>query len=317
MDYIYLDWNVIQYMKHSILQGLINGPEFSVLVKKLSKRYRFPFSAGHLEDLAISFRPENQENINSDLEYLNLLSQGYALEINEEEDKIRPVNNVNIHELFKKIATKTQEDIDIRVSGESYPVDMDSLPKDDLFRSHLEKNGGILNTEVMSNYIQELYCHKDDPDHYKKFRQQVSEMKRKFENRDTIINQNSVYFKGLIPFLDFISSEKPEDYLSDFESIIKSFCSIDGRYAKEMKMGHRIELTYNLLDFHPKFRDKVNRKNRPSNIGRDCTNLYFASQAKYYVTEDSSTLKKAAFVCKALSLRVKATSMNDFSAKFC
>ena len=64
--YIYLDWNVIQYMKHDTIINEINGTEFKILVKKLSKKYVFPWSEGHLQDLLISFKPSNLRYVEED-----------------------------------------------------------------------------------------------------------------------------------------------------------------------------------------------------------------------------------------------------------
>ncbi|MBL5862159.1 hypothetical protein JBO49_16260 [Serratia fonticola] len=318
MDYIYLDWNVIQYMKHSTIQKSIDGPAFYDLVKKLSKKYRFPFSEGHLRDLSISFKPENNENIKNDLEYLNILSQGYALGITKQDELIVITKkNIDIHTFFKDIILEQQVAPEFEIAGNSYSVNMTTLPKDDLFRPFLEGSGGVLNPDVMSQFINELLLHMDDPDFYKKFRNQIANMKSNLGRKDTILSKDSNYYKGLIPFFDFITSESADSYIDNFEDVIISFCSINGRCFDTMTVGEKIEMTYMLLDFHPNYRDKVNKKNRPSNIGRDCKNLYFASQAKYYVTEDSSAFRKATFVCKALSLRVKVTSMSDFMAKFC
>jgi hypothetical protein len=318
MDYVYLDWNVIQYMKNSTVQGAIDGPNFYELVRKLSKKYKFPFSEGHLKDLVVSFNDRNQENINSDLEYLNTLSQGYALGIIQENGRIIPMKkDVDIHKLFDDIASEYHKTLEFKVSGNSYSVDMTSLPTNDLFRPYLENSSGALNPDVMCQLINDLLKNNDDPDFYKKFRKQISDLKSNLENRDTIIDKGSNYYKKFVLFLDFISSENPDIYIDSFDNVIKAFCSINGRSFEKMTTGDKIELSYSILDFNPKFMDKIKNKNRPSNISRDCKNLYFASQAKYFVTEDKSAFKKGIFVCKALSLRVKLTSMSDFMAKFC
>ncbi len=316
MDYVYLDWNVIQYMKHSTVEFAINGPDFFNLVKVLSKKYRFPFSVGHLRDLAVSFHPNNQENIDTDLKYLNTISQGYALDFIPE-DEILLIKDVDIYNSFKVIISEHQEEPEFKINGESYSVDMHAVSKDHLFKPFLENSGGILNSDVMSQFINNLWLCRDDSDFYKKFRQQVSEVNSKFECGNTVLSKESDYYKRLIPLLEFLSAENPEGYIGNFEDVIKSFCSINGRCFYKMTVADKIQITYMILDFHPKFRDKMTKKNRPSNVERDCNNFYFASQAKYFVTEDSSTFKKASFVRKALSLRVKVTSMSDFMAKFC
>ncbi|MCD9527570.1 hypothetical protein [Photobacterium carnosum] len=316
MNYVYLDWNVIQYMKHATVQDSINGPEFLELVNKLSKKYKFPFSEGHLKDLAISLKPENKDHITADLDYLNALSQGYALGIIEDNESIIPTQQVDIYQFFEDIVSKIQLEPEINVTGGSYAIGTELLSKKSVFSPLLEENNGVLDSSVMSKMLQNLWISMDDHNFYKSFRLQVAELKNKFENVDTVIDQNSEYFKKIVPFLEFMTTEDLTNIVSDFEPVLTSFLSIDGRSIKGMTVGKKIEIGYMLLDYHPKLRDKVNKKNRPSNIARDCKNLFFASQANYYVTEDKATFKKSEFICKALSLKVKVVSMSDFTAKF-
>ena len=55
----------------------------------------------------------------------------------------------------------------------------------------------------------------------------------------------------------------------------------------------------------------INKKNRPSNMHRDLKNLFFASDAKYYVTEDDATYKKSKFVARSLGLPVRVVKMDE------
>ncbi len=168
----------------------------------------------------------------------------------------------------------------------------------------------------MQNFLSNIWQLRDDPDYYKKFRNGVAKLKEKFSKTDTILNQESDYFNKIIPFLDFFDIDDENVLEHKFDEALKAFLAIDGRNINNMKTGEKIQVAYMLLDFHPRFRDKVNKKNRPSNIGRDLKNFFFASQAKYYVTEDKATLKKAAFVSNYLSLRVKVENMSNFFQDF-
>ncbi|MDC4899456.1 hypothetical protein NQ997_06350 [Acinetobacter baumannii] len=177
-------------MKHSIVKDSINGVEFLNLVNKLKKKYRFPFSEGHLCDLAISFSPSNLENVKSDLLFINSLSSNYALGIDENE-KIIPINMVDIYKLFNEIVMEVQGDLNINVSGDSHIIDMELLPQNDLFRPFLEKNNGVLDSDVMKNLMEQIWDSMDDPDFYKKFRNQVSKLKEKFDEGNTLISTES------------------------------------------------------------------------------------------------------------------------------
>lgn len=316
MQYVYLDWNVIQYMKHSTVTNSIDGVAFAELIKKLSKQYRFPFSEGHLTDLAVSLKSENLALIKDDLKYLYELSAGYALGFDPNVNLVI-INNIDIFEFFERIATEVYNEPNFEITGTSYPVDMEKLPKNDLYRPFLELNNGVMDVTVMEGFISKLWTSIDDPEFYKQLRDDVSNLKKRFACTDTVLDQQSDYFKSTIPFLDFLVTDDLQILENNFHEAMRAFSSIDGRSFDSFKQGKKIQQAYALLDYHPKFRDKINKKNRPSNIYRDIKNLIFASQEKYYITEDKSTYKKASFVCKALSLNVKILNMSEFSHKFC
>ena len=316
MQYIYLDWNVIQYMKHSIVTDSVDGVAFSTLIKKLSKKYRFPFSEGHLRDLAISFKPENIALVEDDLKYLSELSAGYALGLDENEN-IKVINDVDIYKTFEDITEEPNIEPHIEITGENYSIDMEKLPKINLLKQLLESNNGVMDVNVMKDFLSQLLAHIDDPEYYKLFRKNVSELKKRFVCTDTVIDKQSDYFKSITPFLYFLVTDDLQVLESNFNDAMRAFGFINGKIFDSFKQGRKIEQAYALLDLHPKFRDKINKKNRPSNISRDIKNLFFASQAKYYITEDQSTYKKASFVCKVLSLDVKILNMSTFSYKFC
>lgn len=317
MEYIYLDWNVLQYMKHStiITEKSINGPECEKIIKNLLKRYRFPFSEGHLRDLAISSKPENKKNIQEDLNYLKELSNGYVLGIDSNENLVT-TNNVDILVFFDKIANEVESRPVFEFNDASFSVDMIKLPQNDLFRPLLESNNGVLDASVMKNFLLGMWNNMDNPDTYKIWRAQVAEIKSKFSATDTIIDQQSDYFKKIIPFLDFLVTDDLQILKNNFIKAMKAFASINDRNFDSFTQGNKIEQAYWLLDYHPNFRDRINKKNRPSNIDRDVKNLFFASQAKYYITEDNATFKKSSFVSEALTLKVKVLKMGEFCHKF-
>lgn len=274
MEYIYLDWNVIQYMKHSTIAPSIHGPDFRAQVKRLSKRFKFPFSEGHLRDLAKSFNQNNKENVDLDLAFLKEIANGYALGVEDQTEKIHLIEDVNINEFFNGIVAEIQSEPTFNISGESYSIDMESLPRNDLLRPFLENNNGNLDATVMTEFLQNLWQKKDDPEFYRSFRDQVAKIKENFEKRETVIDKNSKYFNEILPLLEFLTAKDPESYIPDFHLIIHSFCAINKRNHATLKMGEKIELAYMVLDFHPSYREKIDKKNKPSNVGRDCKNLF-------------------------------------------
>ena len=312
-QYIYLDWNVIQYIKHETVNKKFNAPEFKKLIEELSKIYIFPISEGHLCDLSSGVTEDKIKYIDEDLIFIKAISKGFMLGVDSNEDII-PIQ-ADIGAEFNNIQRPKKYNIEINVTGESYSVDMEKLSKSSLFRPLLEENNGLMDASVMTSFLDLMWESNDDPIFYKKFREEFSSLKSTFEKNDTILNQSSEYFSKLSSLLEFCSIKELDVLREKFNNIMISFLSINNRKLGNLTKGQKIELVYMLLDFHPLFRDKVNKKNRPTNIDRDCKNLFFASNAKYYVTEDDATYKKSSFVVKVLGLKVKVMKMDELRNK--
>lgn len=321
MQYIYLDWNVIQYMKNSVedCKRSIDGKQFEKLIEKLSyKKYAFPASEGHLRDLKVSYSPDNIY-YKEDLEYLNKISNGYVLALTEDEKLELIQNQVDLTIFFQELIDEIDPKVDFTYSGETrIEIAMDQLSDDSLLKPFIAENNGVLDSSVMAAFLSHKYENIDNPDYYKRWRHEVSRIKKMFSStKNSVIDQQSSYFKSLIPFLDFLLEDDIQKIEDNFKETILSFLNIDGkRNFDTMTLGEKIELAYSLLDYNPNFRDKINKKNKPTNMFRDIKNLFFASEAKYYITEDNMTYKKAKFVCKVLELPVKVLKMDEFMNRF-
>ncbi|WP_043008017.1 hypothetical protein [Comamonas testosteroni] len=308
--YIYLDWNVIQYIKHEkVVDGSFNAVEFKSFLQHLKSRYVFPASEGHLKDLSATFKKENLPYIEEDLSFLNEISGGFMLGMRPDESLI-PVE-ADIKAEFEKVLNESEVDLEFSIKGGSYQVDMDKLSRKSLFRPFLEQNNGVLDATVMYDFLQMMWDSMDDPDVYKTLRNEVESLHKTFPSQDTLINKESSYFKRIEAFFDIGKINSIDDLEEKFERIQSSFLAIDGRRLESMTKGQKIENAYALLDFSPLFRDKINKKNRPSNMYRDLKNFFFASDAKYYVTEDDATYKKSKFVARLLGLPVRVVKMDE------
>ena len=70
---------------------------------------------------------------------------------------------------------------------------------------------------------------------------------------------------------------------------------------------------YALLDMHPFFREKLkNNKNTLDNIVRDGTHCFYASKARYFISEDEGTREKTKLIYKAYGIRTKVVSGPEF-----
>lgn len=308
--YIYLDWNVIQYMKHErVVEGRFDAIQFKSFLQDLKNKYVFPASEGHLKDLAATFQEENRPYIEEDLSFLNEISEGFMLGMRPDES-LMPVK-ADINAEFNKIINESEVELEFSVEGGSYQVDMDKLSKTSLLRPFLEKSNGTLNSSVMDSFVKMMWHSIDDPDIYKTLRNEVESLHKTVPMQDTLINKECPYFKRVESFFDIGKISSLQELEDKFEKIQSSFLAIDNRKIEELTKGQKIENAYMLLDFSPLFRDKINKKNRPTNMHRDLKNFFFASDAKYYVTEDDATYKKSKFVAKLLNLSVRVVKMDE------
>lgn len=322
MKYIYLDWNVIQYIKHKIKieKKSIDGEKFGALVEKLKKIYIFPFSEAHLRDLSISKEEYHEENLN----YLSNYSNNSILGFLNENIVVIPITKNEINNFFIdiiKIQKEEQDnlenkDLDYFMSN-SFQIDLNKINKHSILKPYLENNKGILDSNMMNNFFLDCRQNMNNPKFYKLFRTEVSKLKKNFElNSNTVINQQSQYFKDLKPFLDFILMDDIELMKKNFSEIIKSFLKINNeRTFESMTIGAKIDLVYSLIDYNPNFRDEIDKKNKPFNILRDIKHLHFASQSKYYVTGDDTSYKKSKFVVEVLDLKTKVLTMSELINK--
>lgn len=308
--YIYLDWNVIQYIKHEkVVEDKFNAVKFKSFMQRLKGRYVFPASEGHLKDLSATFKEENLPYIEEDLSFLNEIAEGFMLCVLPNES-LMPVK-ADIRMEFEKIINKSEVEPKFSIEGGSYHVDMDKLSRKSLFRPFLEKNNGVFDVKVMGDFLQMMWYSMDDPDVYKALRSEVELLHKSVPSQDTIINKESPYFKKIENFFNIGKINNIEELEEKFVEIQSSFLAIDGRKIEYLTKWQKIENAYALLDFSPLFRDKINKKNRPSNMHRDLKNFFFASDAKYFVTEDDATYKKSKFVARLLGLSVRVVKMDE------
>lgn len=321
MKYIYLDWNVLQYIKQETVleKKYINGIEFKKLIKKLSNKYIFPYSEGHLRDLSIS----HEKYIKEDLEFIKTISQNHILGFDDNEKIVIQKDYIDIETFFNQVKESTKDELNQEINfnfttNNHYDIATNQMDNNSLSKPFIEQNNGILDNKVFANFMMMMYQNIDNPDLYKKFRTEVHQLKKKFENTpNVLIDKKSDYYNELIPFLNFIIENDIIDMKKKFHKTMISFLDIDKkRNFENLTIGAKIELAYSLLDYNQHFKDKINKKNRPTNMFRDIKHLHFASDAKYYITEDDTTYNKSKFVSEVLGLNVKVLKMNEFISKF-
>lgn len=314
MKYIYLDWNVIKYMKGQVVTDKYDGFEFEKLFNKLSKRFKFPYSESHLRDLLVSDKDDNPK-VKEDLDYLMFVSEGFGA-FTVGHDVV--INKSDVHEHFEYLKSEPAASMDFDVTGESFEIDTDKMHSDSAYKKLIEENDGVLDGSVVKRFIESAAVSMDDPDWYKNIREQISRLKKDFESEsNTVLDQNSEYYKSVLPFLEFLADEAAADHPNKFPAAVQGFLSISGKKIEDLENLDKLHIGYQLLDFHPAFKEKIKKKNKPSNLVRDMLNVIFAAKATYYVSEDGNSRKKAKYIYSAFSLPVKVVGMNEFVSRFC
>ncbi len=85
--------------------------------------------------------------------------------------------------------------------------------------------------------------------------------------------------------------------------------------VNEKSLPELMAISYDVLDLHPDFYEPLKGKNCFDNIYRDGKNVWYASKAKYFVSEDKNTRRKAKFIYKVFEEKVKVCSIEEFVKK--
>ena len=78
-DYIYLDWNVIKYIKEPRADKEKLDCDVYQIISKLNKKYVVPFSEAHIEDRCNNYKEEYLPLIEDDLQFVSRLSNDYCV----------------------------------------------------------------------------------------------------------------------------------------------------------------------------------------------------------------------------------------------
>ena len=239
--YIYLDWNVIQYMKHErVVPNKFDAVKFREFVDELRSKYKFPASEGHLRDLASTLNSSSEKYINEDLKFLDDISNGIMLGIHSDDEMLIPTKE-NIEDQFKMIASEDEPEPVFSAVGESHEVDMKALPSKSLLRPLLEKNSGIIDSKLMEDFLGSIWENMDSPDFYKNFRSEIASLSITFAKTDTILSQDSAYFKKIESFMKIGNINDLDVLIKEFNDIFVSFLAIDNKKIEDLKKGEKIQ----------------------------------------------------------------------------
>ena len=316
--YIYLDWNVYKYIKTPRLEEKDKAGHdiaMKALVEKLSEKYCFPYSEGHIKDAANKY---NRQMVISDFESAEKVNHQECIGFRylgtqlvfdtQKKPMIEFFDEYIKNETIPSTAVKNHENIT------AFSVDMSKISIDHPLYDFLQSNNGIMDSKKLDSYLDSMFDELfTGTALYKKLRAYVEKL-----NTQDMLNQTMSfdarlmldrYLYFMIPFLDASSDNE--------EELMKKWPDIVYRYLKMSKPNPPIDMQliqgYTLLDMHPLFRETLkNKKNTLDNIVRDGTHCFYASKAQYFVSEDVMTRKKINFIYKAYGIKTKVVSEAEF-----
>ena len=318
-EYILLDWNVIKYLKKPRNSM---DEEVKHILSDIQQRYAIPFCEAHLRDLARSYSEENRDKVNEDLDFLQELSCGVVVVIRDNKTFMQ---KYSAKSLFQEILNESPAKINITADMNPqsiFKVDMSRVENDHPLREMLEKYGGVYGPGIMANTLNDMFGRMfSEITDYKKFRAYIGKLKRdlKENQMNNLLPQDQKYKEFLIdhvmPFLDALEIEKKDKLVVVWNDAVTKWLNI--RYNSNIPNEELVTTSYDMLDFHPLFREKLRKqKNTLSNIMRDSKIMLYATKSKYFVTEDNSCYEKTNFLFQTLGMNEKALKMSEFAAKF-
>lgn len=318
--YIYLDWNVVKYLRENRNGAEFHDKELETLLCKLKNRYIFPFSIYHVKDRLSNYNPDYEKEVSEDLAFFENLAEKNCVVWSNSKDDIEltkvPILNCRSEmekEKKKKLPIQSMTRLMPEISVDMTKIDR-SHPMYEFLEAHQAKLNGQLMQELLESFYESIF---DDGILYKKFRNYVNDHKKELlnppvENRCDLL---SFFYRYCAPYIrSFDYSEKKLE--ENWKNIAESWFMLS--YGSEIPFPVLLSNGYILLEGHPLFYDKINKsKNNLSNISRDANHLYFASKAEYLISEDEHFRKKAKFLYQVYSIKTKVVSVTEFLEKFC
>ena len=291
------------------------------MVKKLKSKYIFPYSEGHIKDRSSRFKAEYRAEVEKDLEFVKTITDDYLLisrsqipDVNIRQKEIIIVKKpmLEYFDAYIKMP-KTESAKADRMEFEDFTVDMSAVATDHPLYEYLKENGGRVTPSGLNDFVNGLLDYIfDDINVYKRLRSYIKTL-----DVEKILNQpmecmarlqadRLLYY--MAPMIEYKDDDE-KALAGKWKGICERWFSMNGKpcFEELIKQG------YTLLDLHPLFNDKMKKgKNTLDNIVRDGSHCYYASNAKYFVSEDDRTRKKADFMYRAFGVNTKVMSESEF-----
>ena len=131
------------------------------IIYSLRKKYKFPYSHGHIKDRANHYDEKYREEVKADFAFFESITNSFCLARCDELNRFvmikKPIMDF-FDEEIKKEKTRRGFNSQYFLNPEAtFRVDMSKINKDHPLYEMLERSNGIYNPFSMSEFLEELY----------------------------------------------------------------------------------------------------------------------------------------------------------------
>lgn len=315
--YIYLDWNIFKYMKENRTQYAELDRDCFQMIKKLKRKYRFPISQAHIRDRMSRYSEFYIDKVKEDFDFVNSVSEGFFVTNIPDMNNELGLVSIDIRNCYRDYLEETDITQDESVFDSfisNRMINIDDMDTSHPMYDYIKENNGELRN--MNAFLEKMYNDVfDETSVYSSLREYI----RKFDVKGTKYHVSSLremceldkLMYHMAPFLLSYGFDSLEKLKENWREIAKRFFSYNELTAPSELL---LMQGYVLLDMHPLFKKEKlkKKKNTLDNIIRDGNHCYYASKAKYFVSEDEGVRKKVSFLYEVYGIKTNVKSEQEF-----
>jgi hypothetical protein len=268
----------------------------------------------HIKDRANNYKEEYYDKVKEDFTFAETINDRFCLGIMDDGSLV--MVQKSMQKCFDEYVVEPASDLWIKEEylTNAFRVDMDKMDCSHPMYEFLKEHGGIYSASNMETFLHEIYTLIfQDVNKYKQLRDYIIKIdfNRDFDQMYSLSDQIklNLLLYHMFPFLD--------SFNDDEEKLMKKWPRIAERWflLNNTTLPRDLLLIqgYTLLDMHPLFSDKLKKnKNTLDNIIRDGNHCFYASNARYFISEDEYTRKKTAFLYGAYGINTIVVSESEF-----
>ncbi len=252
------------------------------------------------------------------MEFFEKLSDGYCLAQCAATNQLKPIK-IPARQVFASVLNQKRPQMDFSKyfpQMQSFYVDKSKLTEDMILYDKLMETDGHFSKQSLDTLIK-YYAENMFTDNkiYKSYRELACEKTPELDHdasnkiNATYAKEVELHFEKLKVALNTSGNE--ESLVQIWKEAVFDTITVHHSY-NDNDLRDLMIYSYIVLDLHPDFRDKLKKKNTLEHVMVDASNIWYGSQARYFITEDKAMRKKAEFIYKVFGCNVKMCNKSEF-----